>query len=43
MWLPHLRIVEVRSPILGVGCDVDDFVWQKADGLVEDGWIKVKR
>ena len=27
---------------LGDACGLDEFSWKKADGLVEDGWIKVK-
>ena len=28
--------------VLGDGCGVVDFSWQKAAGLVEDGWTTVK-
>lgn len=28
--------------VLGDGCDSDDFAWQKAASLVEDGWTTIK-
>lgn len=47
---PSLDVVDpssvvVRSRIAGVlrdGCGVVDFAWQKAAGLVDDGWTTVK-
>ena len=28
---------------LGDACGLDNFAWQKATGMVEDGWTKLKR